>query len=204
MTSHVETNTRGFPTGGTAIARHLRVKLSAGVLAVAGIADEDIGTIEYDVFTSSTEASVRLKSATGTRKMVAAGAFSAGAVLYAAASGKVDDVVTAQRVGIALGAATAAGDIIEVLTDWAAPRVVGGEIALDGAGATPVTTGLTTILAAHASVKTASALADDIVTVAVNWTGGTLSLYPQEHNGTDPTLAASDSTATVCWSAVGY
>jgi hypothetical protein len=208
MTSYVETNTRQFPTGGTAIGQHIRVKLSAGVLAVAGIADEDIGTIVQDVFTTDVEAAVRLKSANGTRKMVAASAFSAGAVLYAAASGKVDDAITAQRIGIALEAATAGGDIIEVLTDYgsgAAYRVVGGTATLDGSNPTPVTTGLTTAVAGVAVIEGSTAPGDDPVTLTTEVSTGTLNVYAWKHNGTDPTLVASTDNARVFhWIAIGY
>jgi len=60
---------------------------------------------------------VRLRSAQGTIKCKASGAFSSGAILYGRANGLVDDIATssAVRVGVALEAATAANDIIEVL-----------------------------------------------------------------------------------------
>ena len=208
MTSFVDVNTRRFPTGGTAIARHLRVALSGGNLAAAGIADEDIGTIEYDVFTTDTEASVRLRTATGTRKMVAAGAVVAGAVVYAAAAGKIDDAVSARRIGIALEAASADGDIIEVLTDYGAPsqyRVVGGTGTLDGSNPTPVTTGLTTVIAGVACFtgSTAPALDPTILTTAAS--SGTLNVYAWKPTASgDVTMIASTNNArTFDWIAVG-
>lgn len=208
MTSHVETNTRRFPTGGTAIGRYLRVTLPSGDLAVAGIADNDIGTIEYEVFTSDTEAAVRLKTAVGTRKMVAAAAVTAGAIVYAAASGKVDDTVSAQRIGIALEAATADGDIIEVLTDYGAGtqyRVVGGTGTLDGSNPTPVTTGLTTAVAGVACYtgSTAPGLDPAILTTAVS--SGTLNIYAWKPTAADNAtqIASTDNARTFSWIAIG-
>lgn len=208
MTSMVETNTRRFPTGGTAIGRHLRVTLSTGNLAVAGIADNDIGTIECEAFTSDTEAAVRLKSATGTRKMVAAAAVAAGAIVYAAASGKIDDTVSAQRIGIALEAATADGDIIEVLTDYGAGtqyRVVGGTGTLDGSNPTPVTTGLTTVVAGCATFEGSAAPALDPTVLTVAASSGTLNVYAWKVTGAgDTTLIASTNSARLFhWIAIG-
>jgi hypothetical protein len=51
----------------------------------------------------------------GTVKMVAAGAFSGFDVLYGAEDGKVDDAANGNPIGIAMEAATANGDFIEVL-----------------------------------------------------------------------------------------
>jgi len=118
MSQFVETPTKTFTAGG-AIGQHIRVKLSSGVLAVAGLGATDepveLGTITEASFASGDVRAVRLRNAQGTAKMVAAGAFSAGAAVYGAAAGKVDDVVSGAALGIALEAATAANDIVEVL-----------------------------------------------------------------------------------------
>jgi hypothetical protein len=58
---------------------------------------------------------VRLKTATGTKKMIAAAAVTAGAYVYGAASGKVSSVANGNIAGIARDAATADGDVIEVM-----------------------------------------------------------------------------------------
>lgn len=116
MATYVEAPTRTF-TAGAAIGKHILVKGSSAKLAVAGLAEEFLGTLEDQSFADGDMRAVRLKSAQGTIKCVAAGAFSQFAVVYGRAAGKVDDVSTSSaiRVGIALGAATAAGDIVEVL-----------------------------------------------------------------------------------------
>lgn len=115
MSQYVESPTKTF-TAGAAISQFLRVKLSAGVLAAAGVGDDDLGTIESASFASGDIRAVRLMSAQGTRKMVAAGAISAGARVFQAASGKIDDVGAGRCIGIALEAASANNDVIEVLT----------------------------------------------------------------------------------------
>ena len=61
--------------------------------------------------------SVKLRGASGTHKMIAVEALAIGATVYTEASGKVQDTAAATSfiVGTALEAATADGDIIEVL-----------------------------------------------------------------------------------------
>lgn len=118
MAQYVEGPTKSFTAGG-AIAQFLRVKLTAGKLAIAGAGATDgaveIGTIEDAAFADGDVKAVRLRNAQGTKKMVAAGAFSAGAAVYGAAGGKVDDAVSGSAHGIAMEAATADGDVVEVM-----------------------------------------------------------------------------------------
>ncbi len=116
MSQFVETPTKGF-VAGAAIGKHILVKLSSGKLAVAALGEEFIGTLEDESFADLDIRTVRLKSAQGTIKCVASGAFSNGAVVYGRAAGKVDDISTtsAIRVGVALETVTASGDIVEVM-----------------------------------------------------------------------------------------
>lgn len=117
MASFVETATRTFESGAT-ISQHLRVKITSGTLAVAGagVSDDDveIGTVERDCV-SGDQVSVRLRNAQGSTKMIAGEALAAGATVYGAASGKVADTASGNPIGVALTAAGADGDIIEVL-----------------------------------------------------------------------------------------
>lgn len=101
---------------GAAIGVNLRVKLAAGVLALAGAADEAIGVMHEASFGNANPgvSPVRLRTAQGTCVMVAAGAITAGAPVFAAANGQVSATGTIQE-GIALAAAVNAGDFIEVL-----------------------------------------------------------------------------------------
>ncbi len=80
-----------------------------------------------------------------------------------------------------------------------------GTVTLDGSNPTPVTTGLTTVLTAGATLKTTSAPGDDPTYFTVDYTGGTLNIYAWKNTGgTDPTLVAStNSSATVDWIVVG-
>lgn len=116
MSQFVDTGSKTF-TAGAAIAKDLRVTLTSGKLAVAGLAVKEIGTLEEASFADLDVRSVRLRTAAGTTKMVAAGAIAVGAEVHTAASGKVNDTATATSylVGTALEAASADGDVIEVL-----------------------------------------------------------------------------------------
>ena len=216
MAQFVDTNTKTFVAGG-ALDQHLRVKLSSGKLAAAGIADDWIGTTLNEAFADGDAVAVRLRSAQGTSKYIAAGAITTGARVYAAASGKVDDAISTELIGIALplnseSSTTAAGannDIVEVLhcPGMSAYRIARGEVTLDGSNPTTVATGLNTIVSATVSLKTTSAPGDDPSWVSVNYTGsdGNLDVYAWKNTGgTDPTLVAStSSTAVFTWIAVG-
>jgi hypothetical protein len=111
MSQFFETPTRPDVAAG-AIAQFLRVK-TPGALVVAGASDVEIGTMD-DPVTAAGPATVRLRSASGTVKMVASGAISEGATVYAAAGGKVSASGTIV-VGQAMHATTADNDVVEVL-----------------------------------------------------------------------------------------
>jgi len=117
MAQFVTERTKTF-TAGAAIGENLRVKISSGVLAVAGVGASDepveIGTMEAPSFASGDKATVVLRSAQGTVKMVAAAAITAGAAVYGAASGQISSTSSGNQIGIALEAAGAANDVIEV------------------------------------------------------------------------------------------
>ena len=114
MPSAVDSGYRTFEAG-AALLKYRRVKLSSGLLAYAG--DEfGLGTLTEEAFASGQYVSVALKNKPGTRLMVAAGAIAVGALVYAAANGKVDDTASTILEGVALTASSADGDVIEVLT----------------------------------------------------------------------------------------
>ncbi len=216
MSQYVVTDTKTF-TAGAALSKHRRVKLSAGKLAYAGVADVGIGTLEQDCFADGDVVDVRLRNLQGTVKMIAAGAVTSGAVVYAAANGKIDDTASNQQVGIALEAATADGDIIEVLpmtqTEAGLMGVAsgyrlarGGGAALDGGNPTPIATGLTTIVAAAVQLRGTAAPGDNTSVLTTDFSGsdGTLNVYAWKNtSGTDPTLVASTGTETFDWIAIG-
>jgi hypothetical protein len=125
MSQYFETPTRPDTAAG-AIAQHLRVK-TAGALVVATATDVELGTMDTPA-TAAGPATVRLRTAQGTRKMVANGAITKNNPVYAAAGGKVA-ATGSVYVGTALEAATADNDVIEVLpgpnTDVAASTFAG-------------------------------------------------------------------------------
>ena len=101
-----------------AITQYARVKLdSDGKITTCGLTDKGIGVATRATFAAGEYVSVKLNSASGTFKMIASEALAAGAEVYSEASGKVQDTAqaTAFVVGVALEAATADGDVIEVL-----------------------------------------------------------------------------------------
>lgn len=108
---------KSFEANG-AIPQFARVKLlSTGKIDVAGLAEKEIGTATREAFAAGDIISVKLRSAGGTHKMIAQEALAVAAAVYTEASGKVQDTAasTAFLVGTALTAATADGDIVEVL-----------------------------------------------------------------------------------------
>ena len=117
MSQQVDTNTKGF-TASAAISQYARVKQNSdGTVAAAAATDRDIGTATRATFASGDPVAVKLRTAAGTHKMIAAGAISAGALVYTAGSGKVSasGATGSYVLGTALEAANADGDVIEVL-----------------------------------------------------------------------------------------
>ena len=101
-----------------AITQYARVKLdSDGKVTTAGLTDKGIGVATRATFAAGEVVDVRLNTAPGTAKMIVSEALAAGATVYSEASGKVQDTAqaTAFQVGVAMEAATADGDIIEVM-----------------------------------------------------------------------------------------
>ena len=106
-----------FTTGAAVSAKRL-VKLSSSEVIHNTAADDAIGASDYAADDGDNVA-VRLLSEPGSLEITAAGTITADADVYAAAAGKVQalpsDGGQYKKIGIALEAATADGDIIEVL-----------------------------------------------------------------------------------------
>lgn len=101
-----------------ALTQFARVKLdSDGKITTAGLTDKGIGVATRATFAAGEVVNVALNTKPGTMKMIASEALAAGALVYSEASGKVQDTAqaTAFAVGVAMEAATADGDIIEVM-----------------------------------------------------------------------------------------
>lgn len=118
MSSYNESGIQTF-TAGAAIGANIRVILTAGKLAVAAAGATDftfeLGTTTEASFADGDVIGVRLRNAPGTRKCVCFSAVAAGAVVYGAANGYVDDAVSGAQLGIAITACTTTLDVIEVL-----------------------------------------------------------------------------------------
>lgn len=114
--------TEGVKTfkAGEALAARVRVKVEGGTVTnpaeviVAGSGEQHIGVTEYAVADGELVA-VRLRNHTGTQEVTADEAFIVGAPLYGAAAGFVKDTSAGSAIGIALEAATAQGDLIEMM-----------------------------------------------------------------------------------------
>lgn len=113
MSQMTDSPVKTFAVSG-ALGKYRRVKLAAGVLALAGSTDHELGTLEEPTFSTSTAAGVRLRTAQGTAKMIASEAITAGNPVYAAADGEIAASGTV-LLGTALEAATTDQDVIEVL-----------------------------------------------------------------------------------------
>lgn len=117
MSQQFDTGFRPF-TADAAIAQYARVLFEAdGRIVEAGLTGKEVGIAQQEAFAAGDRITVKLRSAQGTHKMIAIEALAVGAQLYTETSGKVQDTAqaTAFQVGIALEAAAADGDIIEVL-----------------------------------------------------------------------------------------
>jgi hypothetical protein len=83
----------------------------------------------------------------------------------------------------------------------AVPKIVAGEVTLDGTNPTPIATGLTAVTGVALTLKSASAPGDDPSWLSYDVSGGTVNVYAWKNTGgTDPTLVASTSSTAV----VGY
>lgn len=114
MSQYNEGPTKAFPVSGVALGQFLRVRNPAS-LALAGAGDVSIGVMEASTQTTDSSGTVRLANSPGTRCMVANGAIAVGSPVFAAASGKVASTGSVYE-GVALEAASADGDVIEVLS----------------------------------------------------------------------------------------
>lgn len=105
-------------TAGAAIGAWLRVKFTAGKLALAGATDVAVGVTTQASAADGDKINVRLLNAQGTIKMTAGAAIAQFAEVWAGANGKLAAAAGggALRLGIALEAASGDGSVIEVLT----------------------------------------------------------------------------------------
>lgn len=102
-----------------ALGQFLRVTYgssgTAGQMILAGAAVAELGVTDLPSYAALDDIPVRLRTAQGTQQFVASGAIALGATVRCAAGGKITSSGTDPIIGTALEAATADGDIIEVL-----------------------------------------------------------------------------------------
>lgn len=129
---------------GEALGAFVRVKLATGTgdtVVAAGAGEEFIG-VTAAAAALGEMITVALRTAGRTYKMIAAGAISAGAVIYGAASGKVQAAASGNAQGLALEESTQDGEIIEcALNNGAAGEIDGAAIGVEaegGNGSVPV------------------------------------------------------------------
>lgn len=94
--------------------RFIKINGTTRELVYAVAADLGIG-VTQEAVSDTYSVSVREVHNGGTFKVEAAGAFAIGDYLYHAADGKVSAVPAGPRIGRALEAATASGDIVEII-----------------------------------------------------------------------------------------
>ncbi|MCW8129617.1 MAG: DUF2190 family protein [Planctomycetota bacterium] len=199
-----------------AIGQYLRVKLnSSGKAALAGAGEPAIG-ISQVAAAQGAQVSVRLLNGPGTFKMVANAAIAALAVVYGVASGKIDDTTGAGNpghgIGLALEAATAQGDVIEVLPLPSSQgiRIIAGQHTTVAASDT-VVTGLAQVFGVVASLDSDPVDDPEWVSASIGDQAGTpaagsvLIKTWKNTAGNDPTPAAATTfTKKVNWMAWGY
>lgn len=110
---------RTFTASG-AITAHARVKITSGSTTtppqceLAGLGEQHAGIAEYAAADGEI-VSVRMRNCSGTVEAIAASSISVGAALYGATGGKVASTSSGTTIGFAVEAATANGDIIEIV-----------------------------------------------------------------------------------------
>jgi hypothetical protein len=199
MSQYVHAATRYF-TPASAITQYQRVIFgSGGTISTAGATDIDVGTAEQSAFTTGLNPlaaiPVRLNTAEGTRKMIANTTCSKGDVLYNAASGRVGTVNNGFIAGIAFDAATAGGDIIEVLRvpDFSATALTDHQIQSIIAASTAITaTPETAFSNGVVNFAANTLLAGDVIRICAQGTpsaiGGADTLVIKLKNGTNVLL----------------
>lgn len=117
MATVIKGRSRTFKADAATSAERL-VKLSSGKIVVCAQDDANwVGVTEAEAFAADEFISVACRNLEGTVKCTAAGAITAGANVFVGASGKVAAAggASPKQFGIAMEAAGADGDLIEVL-----------------------------------------------------------------------------------------
>jgi len=182
----------------TALSEGVRVVLSSGKFAAAGLGDRCLGVVPNPVIAADDYTAMRPRTVGGTMPMLSAGAITAGALVYAAADGKIDDVGFVLE-GRALEAAGGAGELIEVLILDHAP-IDPATIAAAGStqgDATALTKPVNTVTGADGTkgVLLPAAVAGLVVEVYNSVATHGLKVYPA--SGDDINDGSADAAVTI-------
>ena len=117
MSQQVDTGTRRFVAGEAIPQFSVVTYVNTGKVLMCDLTDQPIGVAQQEAFADGDPITVKLFNAPGTFKVRANEACAIDAVLYTEAGGYVQDTAqaTSLPVGIALEAAGAQNDIIEML-----------------------------------------------------------------------------------------
>lgn len=168
--------------GASDLSKWTRVKVAAGLLVVCGAGEQGIGVVQDNAVASASVA-VRMNNSPGTFRMVASAAITQYALVYGSASGKVSSTAVGPVIGIALEAATADGNEIEILPFPAisqGPQTFQGTISAGDVTATyvEVDTGFGATPSFMVGFTTTSAGVMRVTTVAASGSTGTVRLTP--------------------------
>lgn len=158
-----DANSKTF-VAGAPLAAYRRVRLNVlGQLAYAGAADTDAIGVTVSPAAAGGEVAVWCRSKPGTVQLTAAGAFAAGAAVFAAADGTVD-AAGPVLVGEALQGSTGAGDLVEVMLSTTAilGAVARAGLAQEDLRAYPIPVSALRVWDAPSTVLPAVAAADDL------------------------------------------
>ena len=113
----VKNNTRTFINGSSALDPYILVKVASdGTLATSATTNEPVVGFTTEAVAANEATSVSLLFGGGTSFGTAAKALAIGTILFNETGGKLSDDASGHgKVGIALSASAADGDIIEVL-----------------------------------------------------------------------------------------
>lgn len=126
-------------TANGALGARVRVKLTSASttdppqVEIAGAGEQHIGYTKYAVATGALVA-VEGREGSFIKEVVSAEAFAVGATLYAAAAGQVKDTSQGSAIGIAVEAATASGEIVQMI-DFGVLSTTAATVSVADAGA---------------------------------------------------------------------
>lgn len=113
----VSNATRTFTNGSGALGAYILVKVASdGTLAASDSSDDPVVGFTTTPAAASESTTVSLMHGGGTSFATASKAIAIGDLVYNTTGGKLTDASGTEKIGVALSAAAADGDVFEVLT----------------------------------------------------------------------------------------